>query len=124
MKARDAIRLSTVRMMKAAIQNREVDLRAELDDAQVFDVLKTLIKQRREAIEQFRRGGRQDLVDKESAEIKVIEEYLPAPVSDEEIEKVVAEVIAATGASPAKGIGPVMKQCMVRFAGRIVDGGA
>lgn len=122
MKAKDAERLSVLRMMKTAIKNEEIEARAELDDAEVIQVLSTLIKQRRDSIEQFSRGGRPELAEKEAAEIKVIEEYLPAPVSDDEIEKVVEEVIRATGATSAKQMGMVMKQVMLRFAGKLVDG--
>lgn len=122
MKARDAARTSTLRMMKTAIKNREVELRGELQDAQAMEVLKTLVKQRRDAIEQFRKGNREDLAIKEEAEIRIIEEYLPAAVGDEEIERVVADVIMTMGASSPREMGPVMKQCMARFAGRLVDG--
>jgi uncharacterized protein YqeY len=122
MKARAAERLSVLRMMKAAIRNKEIDLRAELDDAQAVQVLSTLIKQRKDSIEQFTRGGRMDLAEKETAEIKVIEEYLPAGVSDEEISRVVDDVIRESGASSPKDIGAVMKACMGRFAGKLVDG--
>jgi len=122
MKERDAERLSVLRMMKAAIRNREIDERGELDDAKAIQVLSTLIKQRKDSIEQFARGGRQDLAEKESREIKVIEEYLPAAPSDEEIGRVVDEVVRETGASSIKDLGPVMKQCMARFAGKPVDG--
>ena len=122
MKAKAAERLSVLRMMKAAVRNKEIDLRTELDDAQVVQVLSTLIKQRKDSIEQFTRGGRGDLADKEAAEIKVIEEYLPAAVSEDEIASVVAEVIRETGASSPKDLGRVMKDCMSRFSGRPVDG--
>lgn len=122
MKVRDAARTSTLRMMKTAIKNREVELRAELQDAQVVEVLKTLVKQRRDSIAQFRAGKREDLALKEEAEIRIIEEYLPAAVGDEEIERVAAEVIEALGAASPRDMGPVMKQCMARLAGRLVDG--
>jgi uncharacterized protein YqeY len=122
MKARDALRLSVLRMMKSAVKNKEIDVRAELDDAAVLQVLSTLVKQRKDSIEQFTRGGRADLADKEAAEIRIIEAYLPAGVSDEEIAAVVDEVVAASGASSARDTGPVMKQCMARFAGKLVDG--
>jgi uncharacterized protein YqeY len=122
MKAKDPARLSVLRMMKAAVKNREVDLGAELDDAQAIQVLSTLIKQRRDSIEQFRKGGREDLAKKEAAEIPVIEEYLPPAVSDEEIASIVDEVLRESGASSARDIGPVMKLCMARFAGKLVDG--
>jgi uncharacterized protein len=122
MKAREALRLSVLRMVKTAIKNKEIDLRAELEDAQSIQVLATLIKQRKDSLEQFTAGGRADLADKEAAEIKIIEEYLPAAVPDEEIEKTVDAVLKETGASSPKDIGAVMKQCMARFAGRLVDG--
>lgn len=122
MKARETTRLSTLRMMKSAFKNKEIELRAELNDGQAIDVLKTLVKQGQESIEQFKEGGREDLASKEADEIRVIEEYLPAAVSDEEIERIVEEVVRESGASSPKDIGPVMKQCMARFAGRLVDG--
>lgn len=124
MKAKAAERLSVLRMMKTAVMNKEISLpvRAELDDAQVIQVLSTLIKQRKDSIEQFTQGGRPDLADKESAEIKVIEEYLPASVPDEEIARVVEEAVRESGASSPKDIGAVMKLCMGRFAGKLVDG--
>jgi uncharacterized protein YqeY len=122
MKAKAGARLSVLRMMKTAIKNKEIEARAELDDPAAIQVLSSLIKQRVDSIEQFRRGGRSDLVEKEEAEIKVIEEYLPAAVSDEEISRIVDEAIAQTGASSAKDIGRVMKECMAKFAGKLVDG--
>jgi uncharacterized protein YqeY len=123
MKSKAAERLSVIRMMKAAVRNKEIDSRQELEDAQVLQVLLSLIKQRKDSIEQFAKGGRQDLVDKETAEIKVIEEYLPAAVTDAEIESTIAAVMAETGATSVKDMGKVMKACMGRFAGRPVDGG-
>ena len=123
MKAKEAARLSVLRMMKAAVKNLEVELRAELDDSAALQVLSTLIKQRRDSIEQFTRGGRPELADREAAEIQVIEEYMPAGVADAEIAAVVEEVVRATGASSPKDMGAVMKQCMARFAGKRVDGG-
>lgn len=122
MKAKDNLRLSVLRMVKTAIRNKEIDLRAELEDGPAFQVLSTLVKQRKESIEQFTGGGRIDLAEKEAAEIKIIEEYLPAGVSNEEIEKTVDEVVRETGASSAKDLGTVMKHCMARFAGKVVDG--
>lgn len=124
MKAKAAERLSVLRMMKAAVLNKEIALpvRAELDDAQVVQVLSTLIKQRKDSIEQFTRGRRLDLADKESAEIKVIEEYMPASASDAEIARVVDEAVREAGASSPKDIGAVMKLCMARFTGKLVDG--
>lgn len=123
MKSREAERLSVLRMMKAAVKNKEIDLRQELEDAQAMQVLLTLIKQHKDSVEQFTKGGRLDLADKEAAEIKVIEQYLPAPVTDEEIGNVVEAVIAETGSTSVKDMGKVMKACMARFSGRPVDGG-
>jgi uncharacterized protein len=122
MKSKNAERLSVLRMMKSAIRNREIDSRQELEDPQTIQVLLSLIKQRKDSIEQFTRGGRPELADKEAAEIKVIEEYLPAAVSDEEIEKIVGEVIQETGVTSVKDMGKVMKGCMARLSGRPVDG--
>ncbi len=123
MKAKAAARLSTLRMMKAAVRNKEIDDRQELEDAQVIQVFLSLIKQRKDSIEQFTQGGRLDLADKESAEIKVIEEYLPSAVTEEEIRTAVDTVIAETGITSIKDMGKVMKACMARFTGRPVDGG-
>ena len=122
MKAKDPARLSVLRMMKTAIKNKEIDVRGELEDAAVIQTLSTLIKQRRDSIEQFTRGGRDDLAQKEAAEIKVIEEYLPASVSDEEIAAVVDAVVRDLGAVSAKDLGAVMKACMAQFSGKLVDG--
>jgi uncharacterized protein YqeY len=122
MKAKEAERLSVLRMMKAAVRNKEIELRGELEDGQVVQVLLSLVKQRKDSIEQFTRGGRIDLADKETAEIKVIEEYLPAAATDEEIETAVQEAVLETGAASLKDMGKVMKACMSRFAGRPVDG--
>jgi uncharacterized protein YqeY len=122
MKSKAAERLSVLRMMKAAIRNKEIDSRQELEDPQAIQVLLSLIKQRKDSVEQFTKGGRLDLADKESAEIKVIEEYLPSAVDDEEIGRVVDEVLGETGAASVKDMGKVMKGCMARCAGRPVDG--
>jgi hypothetical protein len=122
MKARAAERLSVLRMMKAAVKNKEIEVRGELDDAAVIQVLSTLIKQRKDSIDQYTQGGRQDLADREAAEIPIIEEYLPAAVTEGEIAEVVDEIIRTTGASSIKETGAVMKQCMARFAGKLVDG--
>ena len=122
MKAKEAERLSVLRMMKAAVRNKEIDLRKELDDAEVLSVLVSLIKQRKDSVEQFTRGGRMDLAEKEAAEIKVIETYMPASVTDEEIAQAVEAVIRETGAASVKDLGKVMKGCMARFSGRSVDG--
>jgi uncharacterized protein len=122
MKSKEAARLSVLRMMKAAVRNKEIDMRQELDDAQAVQVLVSLIKQRKDSVEQFTKGGRLDLAAKETAEIKVIEEYLPAAATDEEIGAIIETVIAETGASSVKDMGKVIKACMARFSGRPVDG--
>ena len=122
MKSKEAERLSVLRMMKAAIRNKEIDARQELDDPQAMQVLVSLIKQRNDSVEQFTKGGRMDLANKESAEIKVIEEYLPAAVNNDEIGSAIDSAIRETGATSIKDMGKVMKACMARFAGRPVDG--
>ena len=122
MKRKEAERLGVLRLMKAAIKNKEVEICKELEDAQVLQVLMTMIRQRRDSIEQYSKAGRLDLSEKEAAEIKVIEHYMPASVTEEEIRSVVESVIAETGAKTAKDMGMVMKACMARFAGRPVDG--
>jgi len=122
MKSKEAERLSVLRMMKAAVKNREIELRKELEDDQVIQVLGTLIRQRKDSVEQFTKGGRLDLADKEAAEIKVIAQYMPTAATDEEIESVVEAVIAETGSTSLKDMGKIMKACMARFAGRPVDG--
>jgi uncharacterized protein YqeY len=122
MKAKDPERLSVLRMMKSAVKNKEIELIKELEDAQVLQVLMSLIKQRKDSVEQFTKGGRPELAEKEAAEIKVIEAYLPAAVSDEEIGRTVESVIAELGATSLKEMGKVMKACMAKFIGRPVDG--
>jgi uncharacterized protein len=122
MRAKNAERLSVLRMMKSAIKNKEIELIRELEDAQVLPVLVSLIKQRKDSVEQFTKGGRPELAEKEAAEIKIIEDYLPAAVSDEEIERTVESVIAELGVTSIKDMGRVMKACMPKFTGRPADG--
>ena len=122
MKAREQIRLSALRMLKAAIMNKGVEKGRDLDDGEVLQVVASLVKQRRDSIEQFGKAGRTDLVDKETAEIAVLERYLPPAASSEEIEAAVAAAIAETGASTAKDIGKVMKAVMPKLAGKSADG--
>src|SRR5437879_3934566 len=124
MKARDEQRLSTLRMVKSALKLREVDKMAPLDDKESQAVLSTLIKQRKESIEQFTKGGRQAMADKEAAEITVIESYLPKAASEADIADGVKAVIAEMGAPTMKEMGTVMKNAMARFnaAGMRVDG--
>jgi hypothetical protein len=122
MKARDQTTLSTLRMLKAALTNRSVEKARPLDDAEALQVVGVLVKQRRESIEQFTRGGREDLAAKEAAEIAVLERYLPPAATPDEIAAAVDQAIAATGAASPKDIGKVMKDAMTRLAGRSVDG--
>ena len=122
MKAQDAQRTSTLRMVKAAMMNRKIEKGSELDDDDVQKLLRSLVKQRRDSIEQYEKAGRQELVDKEAAEITVIETYLPQAVSAEEIEQVVAAAIAETGASSMKDMGKVMKATQAALAGKNADG--
>lgn len=124
MRARDQTRLSTLRMLKAAIVNRSIERGRELRDEEVRQVVASLIKQRREAIDQFVRGGRQELADREAAEIGVLEQYLPPAVASDELEAAVAGAIAETGATGPKDVGRVMKAALARLAGRTVDGRA
>ena len=124
MKAKDAPRTSTLRMVKAAIVNREKDKGEQLDDEEVTKLLRSQVKQRRDSVEQYQKGGRQDLVDKETAEIAVIESYLPQAASQEEIEQAVVAAIAETSATSMKEMGAVMKAVMTRLAGKNADGRA
>jgi uncharacterized protein len=118
MRAGDKERLGTIRLALAAIKQREVDERITLDDGQVLAVLEKMIKQRREAITQFESGKRADLVAKESAEIKVLQEYLPAQLGDAEIDALIAEAVAATGATSMKDMGKVMAAVKPKAQGR------
>ena len=118
MKARDAARTSALRMVKAALKNKQIDKRAPLTDGEVQDTVRSLIKQRKDSIEQFTKGGRQDLADKEAAEVAVLEVYLPQQLAKDEVEKIVREVIAQTGAQGAKDMGKVMKALVPVLAGR------
>jgi len=122
MKAHEALKLSVLRMMKAALKNKQIELGKPLEDSEALAVLRTLVKQRHESVEQFRKGGREDLATKEEAEIKIVEKYLPAAVPDAEVDAAVAAAIAETGAAGAKDMGKVMKAVMAKFAGCSVDG--
>lgn len=119
MVSKDTIKLNTLRFLQSAIKNKEIELRPNpitADD--VMGVIKKIVKQRKESIEQFTTAGRQDLVDQETAELKVMEAYMPAQMSKEQIEKMVAEVIAATGAKSIKDMGTVMKEAQARSGGQ------
>ena len=122
MRAKDTLRLGTLRMAKAALMNKEVERGRALDDAESLQVVSALIKQRRDSIEQFRAGGREDLARKEEAEVGVLEGYLPPPVDPGELERLVTEAITETGASSPKDMGRVMKAALGKLAGRHVDG--
>jgi hypothetical protein len=124
MKRKDAPRLSALRMMKTAIVNKSVEKGRDLEDAEVLQVVSTLLKQRKDSVEQFSRAGRSDLVAKETAEIAILEAYLPPAATREEIDAVVAAAIAETGATTAKDIGRVMKAVMPKLAGKNADGRA
>jgi len=117
MKAREEQRLSTLRMVKTALKNREIEKMAPLDDKESQQVLSTLIKQRKESIEQFLKGGRKEMADKEAAEIVLIETYLPKAASEDQIVAGVKAVIAEMGSPTIKDMGTVMKNVMARFSG-------
>jgi uncharacterized protein YqeY len=124
MRGRQELRLSTLRMVKSALKNKEIDKRAPLDEKEAQQVLSTLIKQRKDSIEQFQKGGRQELADKEAAEIQLIEAYLPKALGEEEITAAVKATIAEMGSPTMKDMGTVMKNSMAKLqaAGARVDG--
>jgi hypothetical protein len=122
MKVKDAERLSALRMVKTALKNREIEKMAPLDDAESSRVLQSLVKQRRDSIEQYEKAGRAELAAKEAAEIRVIEEYLPAAVDEATIARVVEETLSEIGATSARDLGRAMKAVMAKFAGQPVDG--
>ncbi len=122
MRDRAETRLGTLRMMKAAIQHKQIDIMKTLDEAGCFQILNTLIKQRKDSAEQFRKGNRPELAEKEEAEIQIIETYLPSAPSEEEIERAIAEALAETGITSAKQMGVVMKAAQAKLAGKRVDG--
>jgi hypothetical protein len=123
-KARDEMRLSALRMLKTALKKQEVDSMKPLDEKAELQVLNMLIKQRREAAQMFRQGGRPELADKEEAELNLIEAYMPAPASDEEVEAAIVEALAETGVTALKQMGVVMKAAQARLSGKRVDGKA
>jgi len=122
MRQRDGVRLSALRMLKAAFMNKDIEKGHGLDDAEARQVVSALVKQRKDSIEQFTKGGRQDLVDKEAAEILVLEAYLPPAADPAAVDTAVADAIAETGATSPKDMGRVMKAAMARLAGQNVDG--
>ena len=124
MKAQDSARTSTLRMVKAGIVNREIEKGGELDEDEMAKLLRSMVKQRRDSVEQFEKGGRPELVAKEQAEISVIEAYLPQAASQDEIEQAVAAAVAETGAASLKDMGKVMKAVQAALAGKNADGRA
>jgi uncharacterized protein YqeY len=122
MKAKDQLRMDVIRMIKAAIQRREIELKRDLDDAEMSRVMTTLLKQRRESVEQFEKGRRDDLAAKERQEISIIEGYLPQALSTDQLAQLVDTVIRELGAPTMKDMGAVMKAVMTQLAGRPADG--
>jgi uncharacterized protein YqeY len=124
MRAKDEARLSAIRMIKTALKKHEIDSMKPLDESSEMQILNSLIKQRRESADMFRKGGRPEMAEKEEAEEKLIETYMPAGASPEEIDKAIHEAIAETGATSAKQMGLVMKAAQAKLAGKRVDGKA
>ena len=122
MKARDQLRMDVIRMVKAAVINKELELKKDLDDAEMSRVMTTMIKQRRESVEQFEKGNRAELAEKERQEITILESYLPQALSPEQLATIVDAAIQETGARSLKEMGAVMKAVMIRVAGQTVDG--
>ncbi len=122
MKARDTNKLSTLRMVKSNLMNRQIEKGGELTDEEITKAMQSLVKQRKDSIEQYQSAGRDELAEKEAAEIAVIEEYLPQAASAEEIERAVSQAIAETGASSMKEMGAVMKAAQAKLAGKTIDG--
>jgi uncharacterized protein len=122
MKSRDQLRMDVIRMIKAAVLNKEVELKKDLDDAEMSRIMTTMIKQRKESVEQFEKGNRAELAAKERKEIAIIESYLPKALSSEELAGMVESVIRETGATSLKDMGSVMKTVMARLVGQAVDG--
>lgn len=122
MKARQELRLSVLRMLKTALENRRIEKMGALDDTEALAVVKSLIKQRRESAEEFRKGGRADRAAEEEKEMVLLETYLPAAVNEEAMQKAIEEAVRETGAASPKDMGKVMKAVMGRFASQNVDG--
>lgn len=122
MKAKDAARTSTLRMMKASVMNREIEKGSELSEDELTKAMQSLVKQRRDSIEQYEKAGREELAAKERAEIEIIEAYLPRAATREEIERAVAEAITETNATSMREMGAVMKATQARLAGQSADG--
>ena len=122
MKSRDQLRMDVIRMIKAAVLNKEVELKRDLDDAEMSRVMTTLVKQRRESVEQFEKAYRTELAEKERREIEIIEAYLPKPLTHQELEALVVSIISESGAPSMKDMGQIMKAVMARTAGQPIDG--
>ncbi|KAF0154877.1 MAG: hypothetical protein FD159_2420 [Syntrophaceae bacterium] len=122
-KAKDKIRLSAIRMLKTALHNKEIELMRPLNETETMQILSVLVKQRKDSIEQFAKGGRTDLVEKEEAELKILQEFMPAQMSDEDVEVLIKKVIADMGAVSIKDMGKVMKVLMPQITGK-ADGKA
>lgn len=124
MKAKDEMRLGVLRMVKAAIQHKEIEKIRKLDEQESIQLLQTLVKQRKESIDQFGKGGRRDLVDKETKELAILEKYLPAGATEAEMDAAIAKAIAETGANSIKQMGAVVKAAKAALEGKTVDGKA
>lgn len=122
MRAKETLKLGVLRMMKTAVKNKEIEKMKPLEEAEVFAVFSSLVKQRKDSIEQFRKGGREELARKEEAEILVIEHYLPASASEDDIRKAIEDAVSETGATSAKDMGTVIKAARAHLAGKTVDG--
>src|ERR1051326_1700353 len=122
MRAKDQLRLDVLGMMKSAVKLKEVEKIKALEEVEVIAVLNTLVKQRKDSIEQFRKGGREELAQKEEAEIKIIEENLPAAATEDDIRQAIIEAVEETGASSVKDMGKLMKATMARLVGKTADG--
>jgi uncharacterized protein YqeY len=123
MRSKDNLKLGVLRMMKTAVKHKEVEKMKTLEEPEVLSVLNSLVKQRKDSIDQFRKGGREDLATKEESEIKIIEQYLPAAASEDDIRRAIEEALQETGATSMKDMGKVMKATQARLAGKTVDGG-
>lgn len=122
MKNKEADRLSTLRMVKTALKNREIEKMGPLEDSEAIKILQSLVKQRRDSIEQYNQAGRTELADKEAAEISMIERYLPAAIDEATLQRIVEETVTESGATSMKELGNVMKAVMAKLAGQTVDG--
>ena len=117
-KGRDKIRLSAIRMLKTALHNKEIELMRPLNESETLQIISAMVKQRKDSIEQFAKGGRTDLVEKEEAELKVVQEFMPAQLSDDEVESIIQKAIAEAGAVSVKDMGKVMKVLMPQLTGK------